>query len=78
MNIGFAAAEVAPYSKAGGLADVAGSLPQALSPYVSQVHVFTPLYGLIDTEKYHIAESGIVGSVQLGELLIPYSVYQIL
>jgi len=77
MIIGFVAAEVAPYSKAGGLADVAGSLPQALSPYVSQVHVFTPLYGLIDTEKYNITESGIAGSVQLGELIIPYAIYQI-
>ena len=75
MKIGFVAAEVAPYSKAGGLADVAGSLPQALSPYVSQVNVFTPLYGSIDTIKYHIIDSGIAGSVLLGELVVPYSIY---
>ncbi len=75
MKIGFVAAEVAPYSKAGGLADVAGSLPQALSPYVSEVNVFTPLYGSIDTIKYHIIESGIAGSVLLGELVAPYSIY---
>ena len=68
MNIGFVAAEVAPYSKAGGLADVAGSLPQAISAYVSEVHVFTPLYGVIDAQKHNIVVSGIEGSVCLGEL----------
>ncbi|NQV49773.1 MAG: glycogen synthase [Candidatus Marinimicrobia bacterium] len=77
MNIGFVAAEVAPYSKAGGLADVAGSLPQAISAYVSEVHVFTPLYGVIDAQKHNIVMSGIVGTVRLGEFDVPYSVDQI-
>ncbi|NQT61355.1 MAG: glycogen synthase [Candidatus Marinimicrobia bacterium] len=76
MNIVFASAEVAPYSKAGGLADVAGSLPQALAPYVNSVQVLTPLYGQIDQKKYDIHATTSSGEVLLGDDVIPYSLYQ--
>ncbi len=45
LHILFCSAEVAPFSKAGGLADVAGSLPPALSAHGVQVTVISPLYG---------------------------------
>ena len=51
MNILFAAAEVAPFIKTGGLADVAGSLPAALNKGTTQVRVVLPLYKSIK-EKY--------------------------
>ena len=76
MNIVFASAEVAPYSKAGGLADVAGSLPQAMAPYVNSVQVLTPLYGEIDQNKYDIHPTTIRGKVALGDKVAPYSLYQ--
>lgn len=46
------AAEVAPFSKTGGLGDVARSLPKALSRLSQEVIIITPLYGrLIDKKK---------------------------
>jgi len=47
MKILFAAGEAVPYSQAGGLGDVAGSLPKALAALGHEVWVFTPLYGSI-------------------------------
>ena len=44
MKILFASSEVAPFIKTGGLADVAGSLPQALAREGYEVKVILPLY----------------------------------
>jgi len=44
MKILFVASEVAPYSKSGGLGDVAHALPRALSARGHEVRVVTPLY----------------------------------
>jgi starch synthase len=44
MNIAFVASECVPYSKTGGLADVVGALPRALSALGHQVSVYLPRY----------------------------------
>jgi starch synthase len=44
MQIGFVASEMFPFSKTGGLADVAAALPKALAAAGHEVRVFTPLY----------------------------------
>ena len=44
MKILFAASEAVPFCKTGGLADVAGSLPQALARSGNEVAVILPLY----------------------------------
>jgi starch synthase len=48
MEILFVASEVAPWSKTGGLGDVAGALPRALARRGHAVSVVSPRYGSID------------------------------
>ncbi len=55
MKILYAAAEVAPFVKVGGLADVAGSLPKAINKLSgNEIRVILPLYGSIDPVQHKI------------------------
>lgn len=67
VRIVFAAAEVAPYAKVGGLADVVGSLPQALAALGHDVSVHLPLHGTIDRARFGIPDDAIVRSVPYGQ-----------
>ncbi len=55
MKVLFASVEVAPFSKAGGLSDVIGSLPKYLEKE-AEIAIFTPLHGCIDKNKFNIKE----------------------
>lgn len=48
LRICFLSAEVAPYAKVGGLADVAGSLPKAIRAMGHEVILVLPRYGTVD------------------------------
>lgn len=51
LNILFAASEVVPFAKTGGLADVAGALPKALQNLGHNIIVVMPRYYSIDKSK---------------------------
>ncbi|QKF83237.1 glycogen synthase [Halarcobacter ebronensis] len=59
MNILFAASEIFPYAKTGGLADVGYALPEALRAQNQKVYTIMPLYNQIDREKYEIVYAGL-------------------
>ncbi len=52
----FVSAEVDPFAKTGGLADVAGSLPKELSILGYDVRVVMPKYGVIDVEAKYVSD----------------------
>ena len=58
MTILFAASEMFPYAKTGGLADVAYSLPHDLRTKAT-VYTLMPLYQMIDRVKYGIVSLGV-------------------
>lgn len=49
MNLLYVTSEAVPFAKTGGLADVAGALPQALHRQGATVSVILPLYGSINS-----------------------------
>src|SRR5688572_13120440 len=57
LNLVFVSAEVAPFAKVGGLADVAGSLPKALTEMGHRVTVMMPAYRMIlEDPRWHIKD----------------------
>lgn len=68
MRILFASSEVAPYVKSGGLGDVVGSLPAALSHQGATTMVIAPLYGVLKrrAEIYDAMEEIACYQVQVG------------
>jgi len=58
LHIVTVSSEVHPFAKTGGLADVAGALPQALARLGHRCTMILPGYQKIDLRKYHVAETG--------------------
>lgn len=56
MKILFAASEIFPYAKSGGLADVAAALPKALHSF-AEVSSVMPLYGFMNQEGMELFKS---------------------
>lgn len=66
MKILQVAAEMAPYAKVGGLADMTGALPRAWSAAGHDVVPILPLYGTIDMERFGITKSDLKLTVPFG------------
>ncbi|MDZ7707479.1 MAG: glycogen synthase [Trueperaceae bacterium] len=64
MRILFASSEVFPYSKTGGLADVAGALPGALADLGHEVLVVTPWYDGLRADP---------GPLWIGDVDVPFA-----
>jgi starch synthase len=51
LNVLFVSSEVEPFAKTGGLADVAGALPQVIRQLDHEIRVMLPRYGSINDRK---------------------------
>ncbi len=69
MKIALISSEVVPFAKVGGLADVAGSLPKALSKNGIEVKVFLPKYKSIDEEKFNLKKISSFVSVPMKDTI---------
>ena len=75
MKLLFAAAEIFPYAKTGGLADVAQALPATL---VKQIEVLSvmPLYDFIDREKFALTAMNESFQITLGKDIYEISLFE--
>jgi starch synthase len=79
LRILFLSSEVAPFSKTGGLADVAGSLPKALAALGHEVRVVQPAYSTIEVRAHHgsgIGTSALTLRVPAGGGLVDAGVFE--
>ncbi len=67
MKIVFVAAEMSPFAKVGGLADVLGDLPNKIAELGHQVYVVLPRYHCVDGRKFSLKKLGEFVEVSLGQ-----------
>lgn len=73
MKIVLVSAEIVPFSKTGGMADVVGALADALARAGHRVLTVSPRYGVVDASAHGFTDPGIEARVDVGgHTLRPY------
>lgn len=65
MKIAFAASEVFPYAKTGGLGDVAGALPNEIAKLGHEIKVFMPKYNTFDEIEFGLKYQWEIGAIHI-------------
>ncbi|MDQ2714196.1 MAG: glycogen/starch synthase, partial [Chloroflexota bacterium] len=76
LKILILAAEIVPFVKVGGLADVAGALPKALQALGHDVRLAMPRYRQVDTERFHLITVPDAIVVNMNKFRVPVSLCQ--
>lgn len=76
LKILLLAAEAIPFAKTGGLADVVGSLPKAISMMGHDIRVAMPRYGRIDADRFQLQEVVPLFDVPMHRTIEPASILQ--
>ena len=70
MKIAYISSEVVPFAKTGGLADVAGALPEAIAKLKHEIRVFMPEYKMIKDGGFKPEPIGIPLSIPIEDKIV--------
>jgi starch synthase len=76
LNILILSAEIVPFAKVGGLADVVGALPKSLQALGHDVRLFMPRYGQIGPDRFGLTRVLDEVDVNMGNFHVQISVLQ--
>src|SRR5256885_15974986 len=74
LKILILAAEIVPFAKVGGLADVVGALPKSLQALGHDIRLAMPRYGQVDPTRFHLETIADAISLNMSNFQVPVSV----